>query len=116
MLFEGLLKNLKRARLHGLRGEIEPRATALLRANDIVDHLGDSLNTDIRADFVETLNQLYFFFSNELLEINRLMGSAAVADDAPAIVRLNAVTSLVEQLYEAFAQAEEEIRFARNRA
>jgi flagellar biosynthetic protein FliS len=112
MLYDGLLKNLKRARLHAVAGHVAGRNEALMRARDIVDLLADSLNTDVRADVVSHLDRLYGFFADEFVAIGRALGSRAVPEGSEALVRLDAVTELVAQLYDAFAQAEATVRMS----
>lgn len=68
MLYDGILKFLKQAKLYMDQNCIEKTNNAILRAEDIIDELNITLNMDYEVS--HNLRDLYVFMNTRLAEAN----------------------------------------------
>ena len=73
MMYEGILKNLRRAdKQIGVR-DIEGKSQSLQKASAIVYELLATLDFDAGGELAQRLAGLYAFFTREMLEIGRTL-------------------------------------------
>jgi len=68
MLYDGILKFLKQAKIYLDQKDIEKSSNALLRAEDIIVELNLTLNMDYEVSY--SLRELYVFMNAQLVEAN----------------------------------------------
>lgn len=68
MLYDGILKFLKQAKLFIEQKDIEKTSNALKRAQDIIDELNITLNMEFEVS--QNLRELYVFMNTRLVEAN----------------------------------------------
>jgi len=68
MLYEGVIKFVKRAKLFNDMNDIEKTSNAILRAEAIIDELRQTLNMEYEIS--EQLDSLYEFMNRRLFEAN----------------------------------------------
>lgn len=68
MLYDGILKFLRQAKLYIDQNEVEKTSTSLLRAQDIIDELLATLNMDY--DVSQNLQSLYVYMRTRMVEAN----------------------------------------------
>lgn len=78
MLYDGILKFLKQAKLYMDQSNIEKTSNAILRAEDIIDELNVTLNMDY--DVSHNLRELYVFMNTQLVEANMNKDQGIVDD------------------------------------
>ena len=94
MLFDQIVLSVRRARMAMEAGQIELRATQIVRASDMIGELRVSLDHEQGGAIAANLDALYGYMLGELLEANRRQ------DAAP----LDRVLVMVTELRDAFAQ------------
>lgn len=97
LVFTHLLVQLRLARGHAERGEIERRTDRLNRAQDIVMELLASLDRDAGGDLARRLSGLYGWLVSELASLH----------SRPELARFDLVIKVVAELHEAWTQAAE---------
>ncbi|HEY3934439.1 MAG TPA: flagellar export chaperone FliS [Gemmatimonadales bacterium] len=95
LLYSHLLVLLRQARRHLERGEIEQRGERLFRAEEIVRELQVSLNHEVGGELAGRLANLYTWMVSEFAGVHA----------RPDLERLDAVTKIVAELYEAWQSA-----------
>lgn len=95
LVYEALLRHLKRAKLHIENGDLTAKADSFNRANDVVLGLMSALDLERGGQIAERLNSLYLYFSNEIMHINRTLD----------IERLDKLIGMIEELYGAWKEA-----------
>lgn len=98
-LYNAILVNLQKAKLHIGRGEIDKKGIHLAKAGDIVMELLGSLNFDEGEEIAEKLSGLYVYFQQELLEINRTMD----------VERLDRLYIMVKELHDAWEEVSRQV-------
>lgn len=78
MLYDGILKFLKQAKLYIEQKDVEKTYNALVRAQDIIDELIITLNMDY--DVSHNLRDLYIFMNARLVEANIKKDQAMIDD------------------------------------
>lgn len=99
LLFTHLLVQLRLARGHAERKEIERRADRINRAQDIVVELLASLDRDAGGELAKRLAGLYGWLVAELSSLH----------SRPELARFDLVIKVVAELHEAWTQAAEEV-------
>ena len=102
MLYEKMLRTLRRARTAAEQGEIEQRATALLSVHDMIAELQASLDHDVGGRISRDLDALYTFMLGELHAANRHQD----------VARIDVVLRIATELHEAFAGAQAQLAAA----
>ncbi|NOT07895.1 MAG: flagellar export chaperone FliS [Gemmatimonadales bacterium] len=95
LLFTHLLVQLRLARGHAERGEIERRTQRLTRAQEIVVELLASLDRDTGGDLAQKLAGLYGW----------LVGEFASLHARPDLARFDLVIRVISELHEAWSAA-----------
>lgn len=93
MLYEGLVKFIKRAKMMMMQGKIQETHDAIMRAEDIVSELNVSLNMEYELS--KSLRALYDFVQERLIQAN-IKKDAAGLDD---------VLGLAEEFRDAWKEA-----------
>jgi len=93
MLFNGILKFVKQADLALENGDLPRAHNALVRAQDIVSYLRETLNTDFKIG--QDLDALYDYIYNRLVQANLKKEREMLAE----------VDRMVRELKEAWSQA-----------
>ncbi len=106
LLYEGLLKNLARARKQVDASDIEGKSDSLQKASAIVYELLGSLDFDAGGELASRLAGLYGFFAREIADIGRTLDRA----------RLDGLIAMVEGLHEAWDQAARQVLSERGKA
>ncbi|MCL6598705.1 MAG: flagellar export chaperone FliS [Alicyclobacillus macrosporangiidus] len=99
MLFDGLLRFTAQAKAAIDASQVEAAHNALIRAQDIVLELQQSLNPSQAPQLAENLDALYTFFYTQLVEANRRKSREVIESIEP----------LIRELRDAFAQAERQL-------
>ena len=68
MLFEGLVKFIKKAKMMLMQGKMQDTHDAIMRAEDIISELNDSLNMDYELS--ASLRPIYDFMKERLIQAN----------------------------------------------
>jgi flagellar secretion chaperone FliS len=102
LLFTHLLVQLRLARGHAERQEIEPRGERLSRAQEIVVELLASLDRDAGGDLARQLANLYGW----------LLGELATLHARPDLARFDVTIRVVADLHEAWTAAAEAVAAA----
>ncbi|MEO5800786.1 MAG: flagellar export chaperone FliS [Gemmatimonadales bacterium] len=92
LLYHHLLVNLRQARAHMERGEIEARGNRLLRAEEIVHELAVSLDHEAGGEIAGRLAALYAW----------LLGEFAAVHLHPDSERLDSAVRVISELHEAW--------------
>ena len=92
LLYTHLLVNLRQARGHFERGEIEARGNRLLRAEEIVHELAVSLDHEAGGEIASRLAALYAW----------LLGEFVAVHTRPDLARFDAAVKVVTELHEAW--------------
>lgn len=95
LLYEGLLKNLRRANKQIGAKDFEGKAESLQKASAIVYELLGSLDFDAGGELASRLAGLYGYFAQEISEIGRDLDR----------IRLDNLIDMVAGLHEAWDQA-----------
>lgn len=96
LLYEHLVLNLKKAKFHIERREIELKEKAVVKSMDIVFELGASLDKEHGGELANRLASLYVYFNTEIAQASRTLSAK----------RLDKTIILVEELAGAWRQAE----------
>lgn len=99
MLYDGLLRFMDQAVANLEVNKIEHAHKALIRAQDIVLELQSTLDREKSLEVSQNLHDLYLFFNSKLTDANREKNAEYVKD----------IRKLVQELRDAFAQAEREL-------
>lgn len=99
LVFESLLKSLRRAAIQIDSGDLEGKAESLGRAGALVAELIGSLDKEKGGAVAESLASLYAYFALEIMNIGQTLD----------LDTLGRVTVMVEELHEAFVQAAERV-------
>ena len=78
MLYEGAIKNLKRAELSAAENKIEETSNALIKVQDIIQELMVTLDFKTGGEVAESLSQLYDYFLTELVKANRTKDAESI--------------------------------------
>ncbi len=70
MLYEGCIRNFKKAKLAMIEGNIAEKGKWIGKAQDIVNELSNSLDFDKGGDIAKQLESLYLFIFSESTEAN----------------------------------------------
>jgi flagellar protein FliS len=85
MLYDGALRFMNEAKAGFAAGDIRRRAHGLSRAMAIVDQLQNTLDMNAGGDIARSLDQLYNYVRDRLLQAS-LQQSPAPVDEAIAVV------------------------------
>lgn len=99
LVFESLLKSLRRAAVQIEQGDIEGKAESLARSGEIVAELLASLDRDKGGAVAESLSSLYAYFALEIMNIGQTLD----------LDTLGRVVAMVEELHTAFVEAAERV-------
>lgn len=94
LLYEGCIKNLKLAELHIAEKNIERTNQALIKAQDIIAELMNTLDFEKGGEVAENLYRMYEYLASELIKAN-------VSKDAEDVKRNR---RLVEELRDAWIE------------
>jgi flagellar protein FliS len=94
LLYEGCIKNLKLAELHIAEKNIERTNQALIKAQDIIAELMNTLDFEKGGEVAENLYRMYEYLASELIKANMLK-------DAEDVKRSR---ELVEELRDAWIE------------
>lgn len=95
LLYEGLLKNLRRAGKQIDARDFEGKSESLGKASAIVFELMGSLDFEAGGEIASRLSALYAYFASEILEVGRTL----------SVTRLDALVGLVSSLHSAWSDA-----------
>lgn len=70
LLYEGAIKNLKLAEIAAEEKNIETAGNALIKAQDIISELMNTLDFENGGEVAQNLNQLYDYLMTELIKAN----------------------------------------------
>lgn len=70
LLYEGAIKNLKLAELSADEKKIEATGNALIKAQNIISELMNTLDFENGGEVAQNLNQLYDYLISELIKAN----------------------------------------------
>lgn len=70
LLYEGAIKNLKLAELSAEEKKIEATGTALIKAQNIISELMNTLDFENGGEVAQNLSQLYDYLLTELIKAN----------------------------------------------
>lgn len=99
LVYDALLKNLRRADVQIETGDIEGKSTSLTRAGALLGELLASLDHEKGGEIATRLAALYTYFSLEVMNVGRSL-------DREALGRLIA---MISELQSAWLQAAEEV-------
>jgi flagellar secretion chaperone FliS len=85
MLYDGALRFMNDAKAGFAEGNIPRRAEAMSRTMAIIDQLQNTLDMNAGGDIASSLDQLYTYVRERLLQAS-LQQSAAPVDDAIAVI------------------------------
>ena len=95
LLYEGLLRNLRRAGKQIQAGDIEGKSESLGKASAIVFELLGSLDFEAGGELASRLAGLYGYFAREIGDIGRTLD----------LKRLDALVQMIDGLHDAWDQA-----------
>jgi flagellar protein FliS len=95
MLYEGILKNLRRADKQIGARDIEGKSESLTKAADIVYELLGTLDFEAGGELAQRLAGLYGYFAKEILDVSRTLDRQ----------RLGALIEMVASLHGAWDEA-----------
>ena len=105
LMYEHLLKNLRRAVVQIETNDLEGRAESIARATMIVGELIATLDRERGGQFAEGLAALYAYFGVEILNVSLSKGVGSL----PQLI------TLVEELHGAWVEAAESVAPRGNR-
>lgn len=70
MLYEGAIKQLKKASECCLKGDLAGKGVAVGKAHDIINELSNSLDFTIGGDIAKNLERLYMFMVEQIVQGN----------------------------------------------
>ena len=105
LLYQGLLKNLRRAGMQMGAGDLEGKSESLQKASAIVYELLGSLDFDAGGEIASRLAALYAFFLREIMEAGRSLDRK----------RLDALGEMIGSLHDAWDQAAQQVAERRSR-
>jgi flagellar secretion chaperone FliS len=86
MLYDGVLRHVRMARMHMVRGEIGPKAQSITSAIDIIAQgLRLSLDPERGGEIAANLNALYDFCEQRLVQANA-RNEVAMLDDVLGVL------------------------------
>jgi flagellar secretion chaperone FliS len=95
LMYEHLLKHLRRATIQIETRDIEGKATSLEKAQSIVLELAGSLDHEKGGEIAQRLSALYAYFAGELITIGRTLDTA----------HLNRLIDMIADLHDGWVQA-----------
>lgn len=105
MLYQGLLKNLRRAGMQIGAGDLEGKGECLQKASAIVYELLGSLDFEAGGEIASRLAGLYAYFLREISEAGRDLDRR----------RLDSLSEMVGTLHDAWDQAAQQVAGKRAR-
>lgn len=99
LLYQGLLKNLRRAGMQIGSGDLEGKSESLQKASAIVYELLGSLDFDAGGEIASRLAGLYAFFLREIVEAGRSLDRK----------RLDTLGEMIGNLHDAWDQAAQQV-------
>ena len=99
MLYQGLLKNLRRAGMQISAGDLEGKSESLQKASAIVYELLGSLDFEAGGEIASRLAGLYAYFLREIMEAGRTLDRR----------RLDALSEMIGTLHDAWDQAAQQV-------
>ncbi len=99
LLYQGLLKNLRRAGRQMEAGDLEAKSESLQKASDIVYELLGSLDFDAGDELASRLAGLYGYFAREILDVGRSLDTA----------RLHSLVEMIDGLHTAWDEAASQV-------
>lgn len=99
LIYEALLTNLRRAAIQIENGDLEGKAISLGRASALVTELMATLDRDRGGEIADRLASLYAYFALEIMNVGRSLNATG----------LRALIEMLEELYEAWVQAAEQV-------
>ena len=102
MLYEGAIHSLQQAQEHVRRKEIASRLRCVNRAVSIISELHSSLNLKEGSDIANSLDRLYAYMKQRIIEGNIQQNSEPLAE----------VVSLLENLRSAWSELERQSQFS----
>ena len=99
MLYQGLLKNLRRAGMQMGAGDLEGKGESLQKASAIVYELLGSLDFEAGGDIASRLAALYAYFLREMMEAGRALDRA----------RIDKLSEMIASLHDAWDQAAQQV-------
>src|SRR4051794_18201986 len=70
MLYEGAIKNVKKATECMERKDLAGKGVYLIKAHDIINELTNTLNFEVGGEIARDLERLYNFMGSQLLKAN----------------------------------------------
>jgi flagellar protein FliS len=105
MLYQGLLKNLRRAGMQIGAGDLEGKSESLQKASAIVYELLGSLDFEAGGEIASRLAGLYAYFLREIMDAGRALDRT----------RLDALSEMIGTLHDAWDQAAQQVAGKRAR-
>lgn len=99
LLYEGLLKNLRRAGKQIGVGDFEGKSESLGKASAILFELMGALDFEAGGEVATRLSALYAYFASEILEVGRTL----------SLTRLDALVGLIANLHAAWSEAAQKV-------
>ncbi len=99
MLYEGLLKNLRKAGKQIGVGDLEGKSESLQKASAIVYELLSSLDFDAGGELASRLAGLYGYFAREIMEVGRTLDR----------IRLDGLVEMIDGLHQAWDEAAKKV-------
>jgi flagellar secretion chaperone FliS len=99
MLYQGLLKNLRRAGMQIGAGDLEGKGESLQKASAIVYELLGSLDFEAGGEIASRLAGLYAYFLREIMEAGRSLDRK----------RLDTLSEMIGTLHDAWDQAAQQV-------
>lgn len=99
LVFDALLKNLRRADIQIETGDFEGKSTSLTRAGALLGELLSSLDREKGGEIATRLAALYTYFALEIMNIGRSLDRVA----------LGRLIVMIDDLQSAWVQAAEEV-------
>jgi flagellar secretion chaperone FliS len=99
LLYEHLLKHLRRAAIQISAGDIEGKATSFERAQAIVMELASSLDQEKGGEIAQRLSALYAYFAGEIVTVSRTLDQD----------HLGRLTAMIAELHDGWVQAAEAV-------
>ncbi len=99
MLYQGLLKNLRRAGMQIGAGDLEGKSESLQKASAIVYELLGSLDFEAGGEIASRLAGLYAYFLREILASGRALDRQ----------RLDTLSEMIATLHDAWDQAAQQV-------
>jgi len=109
LLYEGAVKNVKKATEFLERGDLAGKGLHIGKAHDIINELTNTLNFEVGGDIARNLERLYNFMIEQLVKAN-LEGA-----DPGAIDKLRNVQRLLESLLSGWREAVSQVQKAQSK-